>query len=111
MQLLRRHKFWRLRMCGLVLLCIKAWYPKMISSFYLMLMVGYVGVQASFLLRDNLKVGLDLEMFSFIIRTKRQKKKNHKSHAVSVTAGILISEYFTLIYVRVIKTSYDCTRK
>lgn len=77
-----------------------------------MLMVGYVGVQASFLLRDNLKVGLDLEMFSFIIRTKRpKKKKNHKSHAVSVTAGILISEYFTLIYVRVIKTSYDCTRK
>ena len=62
-------------MCGLVLLCIEAWYPKMISSFYLMLMVGYVGVQASFLLRDNLKVGLDLEMFSFIIRTKRQKKK------------------------------------
>ena len=49
----RRHKFWRLRMCGFregagkkkkkrmcgfMLLCIKPWYPKTISSFYLMLM-------------------------------------------------------------------------
>lgn len=71
-------------MFGLMLLRIPAWCSKMISFIYVTL-IGrvYRLSKHCFLKGDNLRVGLDLEMFSFIIQRDKQK---HNSVVISCLA-------------------------